>query len=76
MIANHPLAWFDDLDSGRTIRVGQTISGNIDFPSDVDFLLLHLAKDERVEIFARSALGDPYLIIVRTDVSHEEADLG
>ena len=72
MTANHPLAWFDDPDNGRTIRVGQTISGNIDFPGDVDLFLLHLAKDDRVEIFARSALGDPLLIIARTDVLHEE----
>ena len=72
LTANHQLTWFDDPDNGRVIRVGQSLPGNIDFPADVDYFLLHLEKDEMVEVIARSALTDPYLGIVRLDAPTEE----
>ena len=72
LTSNHPLTWFDDPDSGRQIRVGQSLPGNIDFPADFDYFLLHLEKGEAVEVVARSALIDPSLIIVRLGAPSEE----
>ena len=63
LTSSHPLTRFDDPDDYRQIRVGQPRHGNIDFPTDIDSLFLHLAKDETVEIVARSALVDTALAI-------------
>ena len=72
LTANHPLTWFDDPDSGRQIRIGQSLPGNIDFPADFDYFLLHLEKGEAVEVVARSALIDPSLFIVHLGAPSEE----
>ena len=72
LTANHPLTWFDDPDGGRMIQVGQSLSGNIDFPADFDYFLLHLEQGEAVEVLVRSALADPILAILRLDTPGEE----
>ena len=61
--ANRPLARFDDPDDSRRIQVGRSLTGNIDFPADIDLFFLRLEKDEKVEISARSALANTYLTI-------------
>ena len=63
LTANRRLARFDDPDHAGQIQVGQSLHGNIDFPTDFDTFLLHLQESETVEIVARSALVDTYLAI-------------
>lgn len=63
LIANRPLARFDDPDDNQRIQVGQSLHGNIDFPRDIDFFSLRLERNETVEIVARSVLADTLLSI-------------
>ena len=63
LIANRPFTRFDDPDRDKQIRVGHSLPGNIDFPTDIDFFSLRLRRNETVEIVARSALADTYLAI-------------
>ena len=72
LTVSHPLARFDDPDFDRQIQVGHSLRGNIDFPGDIDSFLLHLEKDEKVEIVARSALADTYITIDYTGATEEE----
>ena len=72
LTANRRFARFVDPDQGREILVGQSLPGNIDFPSDFDFFFLHLEKGEAVEVAARSALTDPSLGIMGMGSSEEE----
>ena len=73
LTANRRLVRFIDPDQGREIRVGQSLPGNIDFPGDVDYFLLHLEKDEAVEVVTRSALTDTSLGIMRLGAPTEES---
>ena len=52
-----------DTDDGRQLSLGQTLWGNMDYPSDADYFLLTLRQGERIEVSARSALSDPFLLI-------------
>lgn len=61
-----------DPDDGRQLSVGQTIRGNMDYPSDADYFLLTLRQGERVEISARSALSDPFLMIDYNNARDEQ----
>ena len=63
LAANHRLVQFDDPDRGREIQVGQTFYGNIDFPTNIDFLYLDLERNETVEIVASSILADTQLTV-------------
>ena len=72
LTANRQFVRFIDPDQGQEIRVGQSFLGNIDFPGDLDYFLLHLERDEAVEVIARSALADPSLAIVRLGAPAEE----
>ena len=64
MAASHRLVQFDDPDRGRQIQVGQILHGNIDFPTNVDYFLLDLVRDEMVEIVVRSILADTQLTLL------------
>lgn len=61
--ANHNLVPVNDPDGGQTIRVGQSIHGNIDFPTDADHFYLDLQQGQTVEILAQSILADMYLTL-------------
>ncbi len=61
LAASHRLVQFDDPDRDKEIRVGQILHGNIDFPNDVDYYYLDLARNETVEIVVRSILADARL---------------
>ena len=56
--SSHRLTRFDDADLGKEISVEQTLYGNIDYPTNVDYLYLELERDEKVVIEARSILAD------------------
>lgn len=58
LTSSHRLLRFDDVDRGKVIRVGQTVFGNFDYPTDVDYLYLELEQGEKVAIEARSILAD------------------
>ena len=61
--SSHRLTAFADPDDGRRLRLNQLTYGNIDFPDDNDYYLLTLRKGQIVEIAARSALSDPFMLI-------------
>ena len=61
--ANHNLVPVNDPDGGQTIQVGQSIHGNIDFPTDADHFYLDLQQGQTVEILAQSILADMYLTL-------------
>ena len=61
--ANHKLVPINDPDSGRTIQVGQSIHGNMDYPSDADYYILNLQQGQTVEILAQSLLNDMFLTL-------------
>ena len=63
LAASHRLVQFDDPDRGKDIRVGQILHGNIDFPTDIDYYYLDLARNETVEIVAMSILADTQLTV-------------
>ena len=59
----HRLIPLHDPDDGRQIQVGESLSGNIDFPGDVDHFILHLRAEERVQISTQSILADTFLTV-------------
>ena len=59
--SSHSLVQFDDPDRGRRIQIGETLHGNIDFPTDIDYFFLDLQRNETVEIVVRSILADARL---------------
>ncbi len=63
LAASHRLVQFDDPDRGKEIRIGQILHGNIDFPTDIDYYFLDLARNETVEIVAMSILADTQLTV-------------
>lgn len=63
LAASHQLMQFDDPDRGKEIQVGQILHGNIDFPTDIDYLFLDLQHNEKVEIVVRSILADTQLTL-------------
>ena len=63
MAGSHRLVQFDDPDRGRQIQVGQILHGNIDFPTNDDYFILDLVRNETVEIVVRSILADPQLTV-------------
>ena len=61
--ANHNIVPVNDPDGGQIIQVGQSIHGNIDYPTDVDHFFLDLEQGQTVEILAQSILADMYLTL-------------
>ena len=61
--ANYNLIPVDDPDQGKQIRVGQSITGNIDYPSDTDYFVIDLERGETVEVLAQSLLADMLLSV-------------
>lgn len=45
LTSSHPLVPLEDPDDGKQLAVGETYRGNIDFPSDIDYLSLDLQQD-------------------------------
>ena len=61
--ANYNLIPVDDPDQGKQLQVGQSITGNIDYPSDVDYFVIDLERGETVEVLAQSLLADMLLTV-------------
>lgn len=64
------LAAFVDPDDGLTVAPGQTITGSIDFPGDIDYFLLELDRDSTVTITVDSVMIDAFLQIDATPDSY------
>ena len=60
---NRRLIPLHDPDDGKQIQVGQSLSGNMDFPGDLDYFFVHLREGETIEIAARSIMVDTLLTI-------------
>ena len=61
--ANHNIVPVNDPDGGQIIQVGQSIHGNIDYPTDADHFFLDLVQGQTVEILAQSILADMFLTL-------------
>ena len=71
-VSNRKLIPFDDPDDGKQVKAGQTIHGNLDYPSDVDYYLIDLEARSKIEIMVDSLLIDPYLQVDFKGASSEE----
>ncbi len=61
--ANHNIVPVNDPDGGQIIQVGQSIHGNIDYPTDADHFFLDLERGQTVEILAQSIVADMFLTL-------------
>jgi S1-C subfamily serine protease len=60
-----PLRAFTDPDHGRRISPGETITANIDYPTDVDYFLMELNAGQTVTVEVDSINFDADLVIDR-----------
>jgi len=59
--ASHPLILFSDPDDGRELdHRGETITGAMDYPGDIDVFLIPLKKDETIRVRIESIMLDPF----------------
>ena len=63
LTSSHRLIHLPDPDDGRRLQVGGSVSGNIDFPGDIDYFVFDLSEDETVEFRASSLLVDTFLSV-------------
>ena len=63
LTSSHRLIDIPDPDDGRRLQVGGSVSGNIDFPGDIDYFVFDLSEDETVEFRASSLLVDTFLSV-------------
>jgi hypothetical protein len=60
-----PILRFVDPDHGRLIAVGESITANIDYPTDVDYFIIELAADQIVTVAVDSMNFDADLVVDR-----------
>ncbi len=65
--SNVPFQVFIDPDHGRSISPGETITANIDYPTDVDYFLLKLNAGQTVSVEVDSMNFDADLVIDLAD---------
>ena len=63
LISTIRLKPFHDPDDGPAIAVGDTVAGNVDFPSDWDWYSIRLAEGETVRISADSVNVDTLVVV-------------
>ncbi len=61
--ANVALTRYTDVDDGRRLTRGQTITGAMDFPRDADHYIIDLEEGETIEISMESATIDSYVVV-------------
>ncbi|MFN8457464.1 MAG: trypsin-like peptidase domain-containing protein [Anaerolineae bacterium] len=61
--SSQPLSPLSDPDDGVTLTAEQSLTGNIDYPGDVDYFVLDLEEGQTVKITADSLLVDPLLMV-------------
>ncbi len=69
---NCELIEYDDPEDGKSILVGETILGNLDYPGDYDWFELHLEIGETVQIIVDSLMIDAYVEIDYPGASEED----
>lgn len=62
-----PFQAFADPDHGRSISPGESITANIDYPTDIDYFLLELTAGQTVIVEVDSMNFDAELIVDRAD---------
>ncbi|MCB9102286.1 MAG: trypsin-like peptidase domain-containing protein [Anaerolineales bacterium] len=70
--SNQQLVPYDDMDDGSTVTIGQTISGDVDYPWDVDYFVIDLVAGDTVEITVDSILIDPVVGVDFLGATDEE----
>ena len=63
---------FEDPDDGRTIEVGDTVVGTIDYYRDADWYSMSLREGETVTIHADSLSVDPIVLVYFSNIEVEE----
>ncbi len=58
---SHPMVPVPDPDDGVRLNVGQSVSGNIDYPGDIDTFIVRLTANQKVEFSVSSFLLDTFL---------------
>jgi len=66
-----PFQAFVDPDHGRSIAPGESITANIDYPTDVDYFLMDLIAGQTVTVEVDSMNFDADLVIDRADNAGE-----
>jgi S1-C subfamily serine protease len=66
-----PFRTFIDPDHGRHLSPGETITANIDYPTDVDYFLLELIAGQTVSVEVDSMNFDAELVIDLADNTNE-----
>ena len=61
LTGNVPMFFFNDPDDGRRLNLHHTLAGNIDYPGDRDWHVIHLEEGELVRISADSLNVDTLL---------------
>lgn len=61
--SNVPLHEFEDPDGLSRVLAGDTITGHIDFPGDIDVFTISLEEGDKLHITVQSILIDPYLTV-------------
>ena len=63
LASNVRLKPLDDPDDGRTITIGETVAGNLDHFSDLDWYSISLEEGETVKISTDSLIADTVLYV-------------
>lgn len=69
---SHPVSYLGDHDDGVRIGMGESVSGNIDFPGDTDHFLIDLKEGETVEVVVYSILVNSFLTIYYAGAGFDE----
>lgn len=62
-IGNSAFAAIHDPDDATQVSAGQTISGSIDYPGDIDWFIVTLERGQRIQAVVESVAIDPVLSI-------------
>ncbi len=59
--SSHNLIPYHDIDDNQAIELGQTVAGNLDYPSDFDYFTIELEEGDTIAIHVDSLLLDTYV---------------
>lgn len=59
-----PILRFVDPDHGRLIAIGESITANLDYPTDVDYVIIELTSGQTVTVAVDSMNFDAGLVAI------------
>ena len=63
LVGSHRLTPINDEDDGQSLTTGETYTGTINYPADIDWFVISLARGDEVTVLAEAAMIDPVLAI-------------